>query len=115
MKSLPCVKLLVERGANINITCQDGRDVIDYIIQECGDAFSEILEYLLTYVQLRNENGSRVMTCLHKVCLAKKRVEVVKTVELLIARDANVNAIEGKGRYGHKTLICRIALKYIRV
>ena len=106
MKSLACVKLLVERGVNISITCQDGRDVIDYIIQECGDAYIEILEYLLTNAQLRNEHGNRVMTCLHKVCLAKKIIEVEKTVELLIAGGANVDAIEGKGRYGYKTRDC---------
>lgn len=98
MNSMSCVRLLVEGGANVNVTCRDGRNVLDYIINEYGDKRLGIFEYLLMNAKPQKQSGGRVVTYLHKACIAAKNVPVEKIVELLIAHGANLNAVEGKGR-----------------
>lgn len=95
---MSCVRLLVEHKANVNITCRDGRNVLDYIISEYGDERIDIFTYLLTNLKPQKQDDGRVMTYIHKACLAGKKIAVEKIVGLLIARGANLNAVEGKGR-----------------
>lgn len=89
----------MESGANIGVTCRDGRNVLDYAVQEFGDKVADILAYLLKQNQLSalNKEG-RSLTLLHKACLARKNVQVEKVVGLLLANGYEINALEGKGR-----------------
>lgn len=99
INSLECVKLLVEAGANISITCRDGRNALDYAVQEFGDERVSIVEYLLTKTSVRSLHSPRRMSLLHKACLAKRSIRVEKVMEMLITKGCNVDAFEGNGRY----------------
>ena len=107
INSLECVKLLINAGANVNMTCRDERTAMDYAIQTYGDKHYSIVEFLLKNGMKEHQQqqqktaadiGRRVMTSLHKVCLARLHVSVERVVELLIKHGEDINAVEGKGR-----------------
>ena len=107
MRSLQCVKALVEAGARVDIKCRDGRTALEYAIQEYGDENFEIIKYLIKKMSYIKEKGDeRMMSYLHQACLVHKNVKVERVIDLLVANGFDVNAVEGNGRYTiSKTLI----------
>ena len=97
IKSLSCVKLLIEHGANPRIVASDRRNPFEYVIQDQGDEAIELAMYLYNDAQMcteKTEGG--IVSYLHQLCLSK--VKVVKLAEELIRSGANINATEGSGR-----------------
>lgn len=100
MRSLECVKLLIQSGANLKIACRDGRTVLDYAIQERGDECLSIIKYLIdTFDFQDSEKNDRRMHALHKACLARKDVSVNRVIDLLLENGEDIDALEGNGRY----------------
>ena len=70
IKSFDCVKMLIEAGTNVNITCRNGQSVLEYAIMELGDEGYDIVEYLLKSGGKKKQMADgRRMTLLRKVCL----------------------------------------------
>ena len=98
VNSLECVKLLLEAGANPTTTVRDGRILLEYIMQEYGDARLEIFELLFSVCRPKRK-GERSLTLLHKLCLARRRVSVESVADFLVEKEGvDMNAVDGKGR-----------------
>ena len=99
MRSLACVKLLVEAGAKARITCCDERDVLQYAITEYGDECFPIIEYLYKERGLKEMiSDKNNMTYLHLAAIAKKHVSVQKIIEMLVESGAELDPVEGNRR-----------------
>ena len=97
IKSLECVKLLLNAGANPNITCRDERHVLEYAIQEYGDECITITEHLLSINKFELHSTEK-LSLVHQTCLARRHVKVEKTIDLLVNHGVDLNCVEGKGR-----------------
>lgn len=99
MRSLACVKLLVEAGAKARITCRDERNVLQYVITEHGDDCFPIIQYLYKERGLKEvDSDIDNMTYLHMAAIAKKHVSVQKIIEMLVGSGAELDPVEGNHR-----------------
>ena len=99
MNSLDSVKRLCETGCDLFVKSYDGFTSMEYILQR-GDDFLGIIKYLHDFGDYKmqpRENGK--MPLLHRVCVAKKEIPVVSTLECLINEGEEVNFTEGKKRF----------------
>ena len=86
IKSLECVKLLLNAGANVKITARDSRNPFEYAIQEIGDECFGMVHYLYNQTELKHEVAEEhKLSYLHKICLGKN-VRVAKIVKMLIKK-----------------------------
>ena len=100
MKSLSCVRLLVQAGARARITCRDGRNALEYALTEYGDKCFDIIEYLYNGRGIRDVDFERPhMTLLHQAMIAKKTVNNKKVIKMLLNNaTVDINAVEGSGK-----------------
>ncbi|XP_066935143.1 uncharacterized protein [Clytia hemisphaerica] len=100
MKSLACVRLLVQAGAIARVTCRDERNAIEYAITEYGDEAFEIIEYLYNGRGIRDTDmGSNRMSLLHQAVVTKKHVTNVKVIRMILEPGmVDVDAVEADKR-----------------
>ena len=97
IRSLTCVKMLVEAGANVTLNGADRRNPFEYVLQEQGDSNIELALYLYNLPQIRDHRKIvGQVTYLHQCCLAKRKC--LALAEELIKCGAEINATEGMGR-----------------
>lgn len=90
--SLPCVKLLVEKGANVNAKNWQGHSSIQYA---CSKGYKDIVEYLLTVGADPNVLDARNDVPLHRLA-SLGRTEIMKVLfEWKGKLDVNVQNKEG--------------------
>ena len=101
IQSFDCVKSLVEFGSNPLVSCNDGRNVLEYIIMEQGDQALECIRYLYNLEDLHKVHAKlhgkfTKFTLLHRTCLSK--AEVNQTLEMLIkSMPSDLDTPEGDG------------------
>lgn len=99
MKSLACVRLLVNAGAKARITCRDERNALEYAITEYGDECFSIIEYLYCARGIRDvDTVKRHMTLLHQAVVAKRHVSVDKVVKMIFDSGAEREPMDGNLR-----------------
>ena len=101
---LPCVKLLIERGADATISNQNRRTVLHYAA-EAG--YEQIMKFLLDVVETRkivdmkNSSGN---TALHNCSLRSKRpVAAVEIAKLLLQAGATLTIENSRGQTSYET------------
>ncbi|XP_066916796.1 ankycorbin-like [Clytia hemisphaerica] len=100
-----CIARLLESGSNPLICCNDGCNVLQYLIMEHGDEYLHSIQTLLNNQELRanplastaTEEFDR-FTFLHYACSAERGIKVGNTVEMLINNGIDLDARDGKGR-----------------
>lgn len=101
IQSFDCVKYLVESGSNPLVSCNDGRNVLEYTIMEQGDQSFNCIRYLYNLKDLHKVHAKlhgkfTNVTLLHTTCLSKAEVDL--TLEMLIrAMPPDIDTPEGDG------------------
>lgn len=97
IRSLQCVKLLINYGAKLEIKAHDSRTAFDFAIQVYGDEEIEMIKYIYDRVKNTSRDEESI-TYIHKLCLGKKNLSIKQVAEMLVEKE-DVNASEGHGRY----------------
>ncbi|XP_011407359.2 PREDICTED: transient receptor potential cation channel subfamily A member 1 homolog, partial [Amphimedon queenslandica] len=90
------VKLLLEHGADFNVTDNDGNTPLTLCISACIEGHTEIVELLLKHganVNVTNNNGNTPLTLCISACIKEDK----EIVELLLKHGANFNVTDDDG------------------